>query len=298
MSVVSLSVAASDAQPRIRTSRWRRVVREPLLHFALLGTAIFIVAHAAEQSKRDAQVSIVVDDGLRQRLANLYRTQFGVAPTQSQAHALLDDYINDEMLYREALRLGLDQDDEIIRRRLIQKLDFLQRDSVAQSEPTQSELRAYYDANRSQFTTGARVSFTHLYFNPDRDSDAQALARAREARRELSLHGESVDSDAFPLESSYNEATRGDARRVFGDSAFVDALFTARNSEWSEPVRSGLGWHLFRITAIEAPRLASFEEVQPDVEAALLQAAMTRARRQQLDTLRTRYHVKSTSVAQ
>src|SRR5262245_37842217 len=99
------------------------LLREPLLHFALIGAAIFGLAHVVEQRQEAAQSNIGLDAGLGQRLANLYRTQFGVLPDDGQLRIIVDDYIDDEVLYREALRLGLDQDDEIVRRRLIQKLE-------------------------------------------------------------------------------------------------------------------------------------------------------------------------------
>ena len=182
MNAVSLPLEAREAPAGTHLSIWRRWAREPLLHFALIGAAIFVLAHFVEQARQASQTSIIVDAGLRERLANLYRTQFGVAPTSAQLQIIVDDYLDDEVLYREALQLGLAEDDEIIRRRLIQKLEFLQRDSIASANPGADELRSYYDAHPAQFSVAERVSFTHAYFSPDRGGDAQALARAAIAR--------------------------------------------------------------------------------------------------------------------
>jgi hypothetical protein len=282
-------VAQADG---LRASLWRRLVREPLVLFALIGAAIFALAHVVEQRKQEAERAIGLDAGLSARLANLYRTQFGVSPAPAQLQVIVDDYIDDEVVYREALRLGLDQDDEIIRRRLIQKLEFLQRDSIASIGTGQADLRTYYEAHPQLFSVGARVSFTHAYFNPDRGGDAQALSRAHEARVQLRA-GRAVDDDAFPLEQEYSALTRDEAVRLFGASGFVDALFAAPTNEWSEPVRSGFGWHLVKVTAADPARVLPLEAVLPDVRAAYLHDATARARRAQLDALRARYHVVS-----
>jgi hypothetical protein len=294
VNAVSLPLDAQEAHAsRPRSSLWRRVTREPLLHFALIGVAIFATAHYIEQSKQAAQASIVVDTGLRQRLANLYRTQFGVAPTAAQLRVIVDDYIDDEVLYREARRIGLDQDDEIIRRRLIQKLEFLQRDAVAGTLPTPAELRAYYDSHKAQFSVGRRVSFAQVFFNPDKGGDARALGRAKEARAQWLARGEIAEGDAGPIESEYAALTREDTTRLFGASNFATAVFSQAAGDWSEPVRSGFGWHLVKVNTVEPPRLLPFEEVLPEVRAAVLTDATASVRRRQLDALRARYHVDS-----
>lgn len=118
MNSVSVPLDGHGVQARSRRSiDWRRWAREPLLHFALLGALIFVVAHLVEESKARSESSIGLDANLDQRLGALYQTQFGVPPSEAQLRIIVDDYIDDEVLYREALRLGLDQDDEIIRRR-------------------------------------------------------------------------------------------------------------------------------------------------------------------------------------
>lgn len=292
MNSVSVPLDGHGVETRSRrTFDWRRWAREPLLHFALLGALIFAVAHLVEESKARSESSIGLDANLDQRLSALYRTQFGVPPSEAQLRIIVDDYIDDEVLYREALRLGLDQDDEIIRRRLIQKLEFLQRDSMASVEPATADLRAYYDAHPELFSAASKVSFTHVYFNPDRDGDAQAQGRARDARARLSAGAEASNDDAFPLEHEYTALTREQASRLFGDSDLVNALFTTPTHDWSEPLRSGFGWHLLRVTSADPGRLLPFEQVLPDVRGTWLHESTARARRSQLDGLRARYHV-------
>jgi peptidyl-prolyl cis-trans isomerase C len=292
MNSVSLPLARDLVSRPARTSGWRRIAREPLVHFALIGAAIFAGAHIAEDWKRQQQTTIVVDAGLRNRLAKLYRSQFGVAPTAAQLEIVVDDYIDDEVLYREALRLGLGDDDEIVRRRLIQKLEFLQRDSAVNIDPSSAELRAYYEAHPELFSVGARVSFSQRYFNADHGGDAEAQARALTARTQL-LTGERVDGDDFAAGYDYSALTRGEAQRIFGGSDFIDALFSVQAGDWSEPLRSGMGWHVVKIAATEPAHLLPFEQVLPDVRAAYLHEATSRARRARFDGLRAHYHIDS-----
>jgi peptidyl-prolyl cis-trans isomerase C len=296
VNAVSLPLTARETPAGTHLSTWRRYAREPLLHFALIGAAIFAVAHFVEQVRQESQVSVIVDAGLRGRLENLYRTQFGVAPTATQLQVIVDDYIDDEVLHREALRLGLAEGDEIIRRRLIQKLEFLQRDTVANSNPAPAELRAYYDAHPEKFSATGRASFSQMYFGADRGGDARAQARASEAREAL-LRGDTPAGDDFPLEHEYSALTRDEVTRIFGGASFVDGVFSQRPGEWSEPLRSGFGWHLVKVTAAEPARLQPFEQALPEVRAAWLQDATVQARRKQLDALRGRYHIVSRGAA-
>jgi peptidyl-prolyl cis-trans isomerase C len=289
-----MNAAAAAAGPHAATNRgspWRRILREPLVHFALIGAAIFAVAQVAQQLKQTSQTQLIVDAGLNQRLSALYRAQFGVAPTASQLQAIADDYLDDEVLYREALRLGLEQDDEIIRRRLIQKLEFLQRDAMASTNPPQAELRAFYARHTQQFSAPPRVSFAQVYFSADQGGDARAKTRAREAREHWQLRGAMPDGDASTFEAEYSEVTRDDATRLFGSSELVARLFSQAPGDWSPPVHSGLGWHLVKVLSVEPGRVLPFEQVLPDVRAAYLNEAAAEERRRRLDNLRARYHV-------
>lgn len=290
MNSISIPLPRDPPALPARGAFLRRIAREPLLHFALIGAAIFVLAHQVEERRRAAQTTIVVDAALRDRLARLFHAQFGVAPTAQQLAIVTDDYVDDEVLYREAQRIGLGDDDEIVRRRLIQKLEFLQRDSVTALDAPAAALRSYYDAHPELFSVGARVSYSQVYFSADHGGDAAALERARDARARL-LAGERVTGDDISLDSDYTAQTRGEAERLLGASPAVDTLFDSPPGGWSEPVRSGLGWHLLRTTAVQPAHVLPFDEVLPDVRAAYLHEATSRARRERFDSLRARYHV-------
>lgn len=282
------------AAPLSPSGMWRRTRREPLVHFLALGALIFLVAHLVEQGRADALRRIVVDDQLESRILQLQQTQSGITPTPDQLAQLVENYIDDEVMYREALRMGLDRDDEIVRRRLIQKVQFLQRDLTVSSAPTGEELRAYFDTHAQRFASPAAVEFDQLYFGPDRNgwADAEARARATYERLEAGkMTGTEQPGDAFPLQIAAGEWTRADAARLFGATQIVDALFQSTPGEWSRPVRSGYGWHLVKPHDRRDTIVPPFAQVRDQVRAAYLEAAAAASDRRQLAALRERYEI-------
>lgn len=294
MASVSAHVSAELPRARWRVRHlWQQLKREPLAHFLALGALIFIGAHLIEQAQSDAQRQIVVDGTLEQRIVQLQRAQNGTAPTPEQLQRLVENYVDDEVMYREALRMGLDQDDEIVRRRLIQKVQFLQRDLTVPPSPREMDLREYFQRHAQRFAAPATVSFEQVYFSPEHVGWPAAEANARRAREQLTNGsiGAADAGDAFPLQVDGRDWTSADARRIFGDTPVVQALFATRAHEWSQPVRSGYGWHLVRPLGQQVQTIPPFASVRAEVQAAYLEDAAAAANRRQLDTLRSRYEI-------
>jgi peptidyl-prolyl cis-trans isomerase D len=154
-------------------------------------------------------------------------------------------------------------------------------------------LHAFYDAHAALFTSPSRVSFEQLFFSADRGGWEEAALRARRAREQLIRESPSAApaDDAFPLEIPAGALSRTDAGRIFGETAIVDALFSAPQGRWSEPVRSAYGWHLIKPAHREASSIASYATVRPQVEAVYLQQQAQVSERHELDTLRARYEI-------
>ncbi|MET0660036.1 MAG: peptidylprolyl isomerase [Steroidobacteraceae bacterium] len=291
MASVPIQVAGQLRRGRLAAG-WQRLKQEPLIHFLLLGALIFVVAHLAEQAREDAQRQIVVDDQLKQRITTLQLAQNGRAPSPEQLQRLVENYIDDEVMYREALRMGLDQDDEIVRRRLIQKMQFLQRDLVSPAAPSEAALHAYFSEHVQRFSLPAKVEFEQVYFSPDLRGWADAENAARRARTQL-VNGAAVADvgDAFPLQIDMRALTRTDVQQVFGSTPIVDTLFATRAGEWSQPVKSGYGWHVVRPIKHDDAQVPAFASVRRDVEAAYREAEATAAAQRQVTELRARYQV-------
>jgi len=274
----------------------RRWLREPLLHFALLGVALFAAyaylhrgAAGLESSK---QIALTLDD-LRQ-LDAYFAAQWQRQPTQEEFARLLEDKVREEVLYREALAMGLDKDDTIVKRRMAQKIQFLAEDVAAAHEPTTDELRAWYEKNSEKFALPSRVSFRHLYFGPDRrgprarDDAASALAK---------LAGLPEDSpvaaslgDPFMFQGYYGDRTSEQLAKELGPP-FAQAVSRLTPGSWQGPIESGYGWHLVFVDTVVPGRVPAFEEVEPDVKTAWLGDQKERAWSKAYREMRAKYTV-------
>lgn len=229
----------------------RVLIKEPLVQFLVIGALIFAAAHLVTAWHQQRQQIIVVDDGLIRHLESLYNVQFGIYPDKKTLDQLVDNYIREEALYREALKLGLGNQDEIIRRRLVQKMEFLLADSKDAELQGDQILIAYYRRHLQDFMLPATVTFQHLYFSNDDSSSGDARQRAAQALQTIQsgdTQQARAASDPFPLQSSYSGLSRRAAEQLFGHTELVSKLFEIPDGQWSGPYQSGYGWHLILVT--------------------------------------------------
>jgi hypothetical protein len=283
-----------DGRPARRERRLRgALLREPALHFALIGGFLYIAMQVwspADGASRD----IVIDAARLSQLAAGYRAQFGSAPEPGRLRRLAESYAEDEMLYREGLALGVDREDEVVRRRIVQKMRFLTEDRVTVPEPGEAELTAFWQARRDRFTLPATVSLTHVFFSAD-SGDAAAQARARRVLAQLSRSGATrapERGDSFPGPSDLAGLSPDEAERLFGQSELSSALTDLPEGRWSGPLRSRFGWHLVRISARQPARVPPLQEVRDQVRRAWIDDARTRANAQAMAALRARYRLE------
>jgi peptidyl-prolyl cis-trans isomerase C len=243
----------SDAK---RTSSlFRTLVREPLVHFILAGLVLFI-AGEVHRTRVDAY-RIVVTPEREAHLAARYELQFGMQPNAETLARLVERDVEEEMLFRRGLALELDADDEIVRRRIVQKMRFLLEDVNAPSEPSDADLSAYYQAHAAQYAAPARVTFSHVYFSSE-EGEPTARARASRALALLSIGKAQMSElgDPFPDRSHISAYEPEQVYRLFGRTEFSDAALSAPLHRWIGPYRSAYGWHLVRVNArIEAQHL-------------------------------------------
>jgi peptidyl-prolyl cis-trans isomerase C len=275
-----------------RSRRWiARISREPLVHFFLAGLILFVAADAYKRAHNVYRIDITP-----QRVAALelsYQQQFGAPPTPAAREALVGRYIDEEVLFREGLAMGLDRGDEIVRRRVVQKMQFLQQDLQPPHEPSEQDLRSWYDSHRSQYATAARVSFTHIFFSPDKGGDAAAQRRAKAVLAGLSASVTRAPDrgDNFPDLYDYTSFGPSEAARLFGATPLVQALFAAPTDRWTGPYQSGYGWHLIFISGRRAPQTPPFEAVRDQVRADRLAAGEAEDNRRAFQTLKSRFVV-------
>lgn len=272
----------------------RKMMREPLVHFLLLGALILATSGIVARYRNDAARRIVIDKNLVVHFITLYQAQMGTIPSKSQLDGMIEDYIREEVEFREAKRMGLDKGDEIVRRRLASKYDFLQRDLVTVPDPSADELQRYYAAHQKDFLQPASVTFTHIYFSPDHGGDAAARSRAEQVLVKLQSGRDTRApgmGDPFPLQADYAEVQRLDLLQQFGDSPIVDRVFAAPINRWTGPVRSGYGWHLVCVSHREEPNVPPLKEIHDKVKSAYIDDMKEKANQKKFEALEKQYAI-------
>ena len=208
---------------------------------------------------------------------------------------LVDARVREEILYREALTLGLERGDAIVKRRLAQKMEFLAGDVSTLPDPTAAELRAWYANNAERFAEPGRRSFRHVYFSTDRRG-TQARVDATRALRQLS--GKPADApaadnvgDAFMFQNQYADRSPEQIASIFG-SAFAAAVDQVRSGSWQGPIESGLGWHLVFVLSVTPGRVPSYDEIEPQIKAAWLDEQRAAARQRAFEAMKAHYEIR------
>jgi len=274
----------------------RRLLREPLLHFLLIGAVLFAGYAALERERGTAaspkEIRLTLDE--LAQLEMLFASKWRRAPTPEEFQRLVEDRIREEVLYREALAMGLDKDDTIVKRRMAQKMKFLAEDVVAAREPTTEELRAWFATHGALFALPPRGSFRHVYFSPDRRG---GRTRADAERALAQLAGKPQDSalavslgDPFMFQDYYADRTPQAIAREFGPE-FAQTVLKLTPGAWRGPLASGYGWHLVFVDSVVPGRVPAFEEVESEVKTAWLGEQKAAAWKKAYDDMRAKYTV-------
>lgn len=246
---------------------FKSIIKEPLFHFLVIGMVIFLVSGYMIREKQN--YTIVLDKNTIGKLSLAWKTQYGNLPNQRELKIISDEYVRQEILVREAKALGLDADDEIIRRRLVQKMEFLEKDNIIIDEPTNEEIEEYFLKNKSKFEKPTNVTFTHIYFSPDVEGSDAARTKAIQVLDSLnsnpSIKRAPELGDRFSLLYDYADVDKTQAVSLLGNSEISDSLFTANAETWSGPFRSGYGWHLVYLNGKSKSEIPEFSLIKDKV---------------------------------
>ena len=265
-----------------------KLLKDPLVLFLVIGVALF-----ALDGWRTAREDHVIRVGPLDiaRLQDQWTAQMRRAPRPDELNALIDDHVREEMLVREALAMGLDAGDVIIRRRLAQKLTFLTEDLALLEPATEAEHRAFFAEHGERYRVPARITFSHVFFSPDRRADAGADATA--ARPIVGDHNWRSIGDPFMLRRTHAKVTDADVRKDFG-VAFATALGALSGAGWQGPVESSYGFHLVRVEERAPGRLPTFAEVRQAIAADFDAERRNVANARHREDLAERYRVEIT----
>jgi len=263
------------------------MLKSPLLWLVVTGTCIFLVDLLLSK-EHQGDLRIDVTDIQVQRLGELWRAQTGAPPSPQQMRGLIEDWIKEEIFYREALRLRLDEDDTIVRRRLVQKLNFLTEDTANNEIPDYRSKLAYYQSHIEDYRIPPAYSFSHIYFNASKPDSASKVSQVLDA---LS-RGESWRElgDPFMLNLSYAERPYTEIVSLFG-RAFAGAVRSLALNEWTGPVPSAYGLHIVRLEARKDAVVQDYETVQDQVRDDYIQSRLEASQKAYYEKLRSKYQI-------
>lgn len=264
-----------------------RVLREPLTHFLIIGVAVFTAFElTADRSSSQRQDAILITEAHKARLIAEFEAVWRRSPTEDETERLIEDFVREEIYVREALALGLDQNDTVIRRRLRQKMEFLGNSVVESLDPKEEELYAFFAEKAADYIVGGSVAFEQVFLGERPD-----IAKIEAARAMLSSGGDPVSAgDRTLLPSAMRLSDESMVDGVFGRGFFA-ALEALPPNEWQGPVESGFGAHLVRVLVRHEPRMPEFEAVREKVLEAWRRHKSAELNELSFARLRERYEV-------
>lgn len=219
--------------------------REPLVHFVALGAVLYVALTWGGSPPDPASRVIAVGDAEKEKIAESWTLTMGRSPTDAELDAAVDAFVREEVLYREALRLGLDESDAIVRRRLVSKMDLSASLAAETAEPTDAALQTYLEENAERYAeiakANAALTFDQAFFRDE--------ARARAA-----LGEGTVDPDPTSLPASVEGKPMREVEARFGQEFAEGMLGLEPSEDWQGPIASGIGWHLIRLKERDAER--------------------------------------------
>ena len=271
-----------------------KLFREPLFHFLILGAVIFVAHGLITRHQTDKPGEIFVTQGAVENLVTGFTRTWQRPPTEDELRGLVSDYVREEAAYREALALGLDRDDMIVRRRLQQKLEFLSDDLATRVQPSDADLQSFLQAHKKMFQTESLFSFRQIYFNPQLHGEnlRRDVARALDRLRAPGSHKSEIDAgDPFLLQQNFDDVSLAELKKTFGEK-FASAVSALPVGSWQGPIDSGYGVHLVYVAKSTPSRLPELAEVREQVRRDYLDARRREATDKFYSALLHRYSVR------
>jgi hypothetical protein len=268
-----------------------RLLKDPLIHFLLLGGLLFALYSWRGEPEGLDPYQIVISDDEVQSMWQALAILGGHAPTRDEIWGAIEPTIREEILYREAVALGLDRDDSQVRLRLVEKMLFLTQDVAEPVAPAAAEVAAFFETDPGRVRLPATWSFEQIFFSVSQHGaqlagvvdDALAALRAGDT--------DSVAGDELLFERRYLGRDLSEIERVFGEEFATAIEATEPGSDWQGPLRSNFGLHIVRVTEFVESRQPAFDEIRADVLSALVEQRRSEANAAEYQKLRDRYEI-------
>lgn len=242
----------------------KKFLKEPFVHFIIIGAALFLV-YGLVNDKTNSKNTIIINDFDVSSIISKWEMQWKRAPTEKELQSLINQNVKQEIFYQEALKMNLDHNDEIIKRRLAQKMQFLSNDIAAMIEPTQEDLIEYYAVHADKYLEPTTYTLYQITFSPDKRNDNFKDAQETLKGNSKASFDEMRDKgDILPFNYHFDHVNANEIGLQLG-SKFSEALDKQEINKWVGPVPSGFGYHLVYITEKETPKLPPFESIKKAV---------------------------------
>ena len=273
----------------------KKIIKDPLIHFIIIGGALFYATsifgappHSNNLANNQASNQIVVTTLKQKHLADLFEVSWQRTPNEDELNVLIQEHIKEEVYYREALALGLDEDDTVVRRRMRQKLEFMHEDAATTHPPSDDILKAYFEANASDYKTNSIFSFQHVLVSKSKDNTqsvaSDALTKLRNGIPSLKLSKSSVLPITMELETARSIAN------TFGDD-FLSQLAKLKIKQWQGPLTSPFGTHIVYVSFAQKAEPLSFSRARHKLEVNYMQEKREELAKQNYDNLQKRYRI-------
>ena len=247
-----------------------KIIQNPITHIILFGflLAVVLLIIFGIPTNKDDNRRIVISNSDIEQLWSTWKRTWQRDPTPAELRGQLQQYVREEVLYREALSRNYDRDDIVIRRSLVRKMDFLAEGQVEGRNLTDEEIKAYYNLRSERYRIPPKISFVHIYFNIDKRGDDIEPA-INEALRRLGIFNPndidlSIYGDRFMLPSQFAQLTPREIQSQFGE-IFANELLNLEPGKWHGPVHSGYGFHIVYVYNLVASRIPDWTEVKSQI---------------------------------
>ncbi len=272
-----------------------KLIREPLVHFLFVGVVIFAVYYYMNPDDGSSDgMQIRITSGDIDRFKQIFKKQWQRMPNEQEMQGLVRAHLKEEILYREALALGLEKDDTIVRRRLAQKMEFFITDITIPSDVDDKVLMTYYQKYPQRYSRAVKLTFRHIYFNPDQRKE-RLMDEASALLNTLKSTNAGMDvpeqyGDRFMFGTKYKLASINEIKREYGQD-FSQQLEGLETGSWQGPIMSGYGVHLIYIAERKTASVYPLKEIRERVKNDYLFELRQTRNEAVLDKLKARYDI-------
>lgn len=241
----------------------QKVLKDPFSHFILIGTLLFFLYGWLSIDEKGADNRIVISEYEVETIVNNWQQRWNTPPTEAELAGMIEQKIREEILYREAMSLNLDQDDVVIRRRLADKMSYIINDVLVPEQATDQQLQLFMDSHPDKFISPVRFTFSHYYFDDNLQNTIKIADRVVAAQIAI-RNGEKVLDDDFPGKKYIEDLPEHQIARLFGRN-FAEQLEPLILNEWSDPLKSGYGLHLVNVVKRTKATTAELSDIRSRV---------------------------------